>query len=75
MRFFALTTATADLPEVPDIQESLTAIQKFIKTASPVVLTGKGKGAAPDVAVTGGRLDIRAMPGGMGGSGSGTKAR
>lgn len=39
MRFFALTTATADLPEVPDIQESLTAIQKFIKTASPVVLS------------------------------------
>lgn len=38
MRFFALTTATADLPEVPDIQESLTAIQKFIKTASPAVL-------------------------------------
>lgn len=38
MRFFALTTATADMPEVPDIQESLTAIQKFIKTASPVVL-------------------------------------
>ena len=38
MRFFALTTATADLPEVPDIQESLTAIQKFIKTASLVVL-------------------------------------
>ena len=38
MRFFAVTTATADLPEVPDIQESLTAIQKFIKTASPVVL-------------------------------------
>lgn len=38
MRFFALTTATADLPEVPDIQESLTVIQKFIKTASPVVL-------------------------------------
>lgn len=38
MRFFALTTATADLPEVPDIQESLTAIQKFIKTAAPVVL-------------------------------------
>lgn len=38
MRFFALTIATADLPEVPDIQESLTAIQKFIKTASPVVL-------------------------------------
>lgn len=38
MRFFALTTATAELPEVPDIQESLTAIQKFIKTASPVVL-------------------------------------
>ena len=38
MRFFALTTATADLPEVPDIQESLTAIQKFIKTASPLVL-------------------------------------
>ena len=38
MRFCALTTATADLPEVPDIQESLTAIQKFIKTASPVVL-------------------------------------
>lgn len=38
MRFFALTTATADLPEVPDIQESLTSIQKFIKTASPVVL-------------------------------------
>ena len=38
MRFFALTTATADLPEVPDIQESLTAIQKFIKSASPVVL-------------------------------------
>ena len=38
MRFFALTTATADLPEGPDIQESLTAIQKFIKTASPVVL-------------------------------------
>lgn len=38
MRFFALTTATADLPEVPDIQESLTAIPKFIKTASPVVL-------------------------------------
>ena len=38
MRFFALTTAAANLPEVPDIQESLTAIQKFIKTASPVVL-------------------------------------
>lgn len=38
MRFFALTTAAADLPDVPDIQESLTAIQKFIKTASPVVL-------------------------------------
>lgn len=38
MRFFALTTVAADLPEVPDIQESLTAIQKFIKTASPVVL-------------------------------------
>lgn len=38
MRFFALTTAAADLLEVPDIQESLTAIQKFIKTASPVVL-------------------------------------
>lgn len=38
MRFFALTTAAADLPEVPDIQESLTEIQKFIKTASPVVL-------------------------------------
>lgn len=38
MRFFALTTAMADLPEVPDIQESLTAIQKFIKTASPLVL-------------------------------------
>ena len=38
MRFFALTTAAADLPEVPDIQESLTAIQNFIKTASPVVL-------------------------------------
>lgn len=38
MRFFALTIAAADLPEVPDIQESLTAIQKFIKTASPVVL-------------------------------------
>ena len=38
MRFFALTTAMADLPEVPDIQESLTAIQKSIKTASPVVL-------------------------------------
>ena len=37
MRFFALT-ATADLTEVPDIQESLTAIQKFVKTASPVVL-------------------------------------
>ena len=38
MRFFFFFTATADLPEVPDIQESLTAIQKFIKTASPVVL-------------------------------------
>ena len=38
MRFFALTTATADLPEVPDIQESLTALQKFIKTATPVLL-------------------------------------
>lgn len=38
MRFFALTTAAADLPEVSDIQESLTEIQKFIKTASPVVL-------------------------------------
>lgn len=38
MSFFALTTAAADLPEVPDIQESLTEIQKFIKTASPVVL-------------------------------------
>ena len=37
MRFYALT-ATADLTEVPDIQESLTAIQKFVKTASPVVL-------------------------------------
>ena len=38
MRFFFLFSSTADLPEVPDIQESLTAIQKFIKTASPVVL-------------------------------------
>ena len=38
MRFFALTTAAADLPEAPDIHESLTAIQKFVKNASPVVL-------------------------------------
>ena len=38
MRFFALTATTADLPEAPDIHESLTAIQKFIKSASPVVL-------------------------------------
>ena len=35
---FALTT-TNDLPEVPDIQESLSALQQFIKTASPVVLS------------------------------------
>lgn len=35
---FALTT-TNDLPEVPDIQESLSTLQQFIKTASPVVLS------------------------------------
>ena len=35
---FALTS-TNDLPEVPDIQESLSALQQFIKTASPVVLS------------------------------------
>lgn len=39
MRFFALTATTADLPEAPDIHESLTAIQKFVKSASPVVLS------------------------------------
>ena len=39
MRFFALTATTADLPDVPDIHESLTAIQKFVKSASPVVLS------------------------------------
>lgn len=37
MTYFALTAAN-ELPEIPDIQESLTTIQKFIKTASPVVL-------------------------------------
>ena len=35
---FALTT-THDLPEGPDVQESLSALQQFIKTASPVVLS------------------------------------
>lgn len=38
---------------------------------APVVLTGTGKGGALDVAVTGGRLDIRKMPAGQGDSGSG----
>lgn len=37
MTYFALTVAD-ELPDIPDIQESLTAIQKFIKAASPVVL-------------------------------------
>ncbi|AZL60881.1 hypothetical protein EI545_19890 [Tabrizicola piscis] len=39
---------------------------------APVTLTGTGRNRAPDVAITGGRLDIRAMPkgnsGGQGGS-------
>jgi hypothetical protein len=39
---------------------------------APVTLTGRGGNRAPDVAVTGGRLDLRAMPdGGGGGSGGG----
>ncbi|WP_103256186.1 hypothetical protein [Tabrizicola aquatica] len=38
---------------------------------APVVLTGRGRGGTPDVAVTGGRIDIRAMPDGGGGGGTG----
>lgn len=38
---------------------------------APVVLTGQGRGAAVDVAVTGGRIDIRAMPKGGGGGDTG----
>lgn len=38
---------------------------------APVVLTGKGLGKAFDVAITGGTIDMRAMPGGKGGPGSG----
>ena len=38
MSFFALT-APGGLSETHDLQESLTALQKFVKTASPVVLS------------------------------------
>jgi hypothetical protein len=39
---------------------------------APVLLTGNGTGLAFDVAVTGGTIDMRAMPGGNGGPGSGS---
>ena len=38
---------------------------------APVTLTGRGKGGALDVAVTGGTLDLRQMPGGDAGAGGG----
>ncbi len=38
---------------------------------APVTLTGNGRGRAPDVAVAGGRLDLRAMPEAQGGRGGG----
>ena len=38
MSFFALTVP-GGLSETHDLQESLTALQKFVKTASPVVLS------------------------------------
>ncbi len=38
---------------------------------APVTLTGNGRGRALGVAVTGGRLDLRAMPDGQGGGGGG----
>ena len=36
---------------------------------APVTLSGNGAGRAPDVAVTGGRIDLRAVPDGGGGGG------
>jgi hypothetical protein len=42
---------------------------------APVTLTGTGRGGAIEVAVTGGRIDIRAMPRGGGGSGTGGPIR
>ena len=42
---------------------------------APVVLTGTGRGGTPEVAVTGGRIDIRAMPDGGGGGGTGGPIR
>jgi hypothetical protein len=36
---------------------------------APVTLTGNGKGEAADVAVTGGRIDLRSLPSGGGGGG------
>lgn len=41
---------------------------------APVTLSGNGSGRAPDVAVTGGRIDLRAMPDGGGGGGPVTLA-
>ncbi|MFN6924314.1 MAG: hypothetical protein ACK4P8_01540 [Tabrizicola sp.] len=38
---------------------------------APVTLTGGGREGAVDVAVTGGRIDVRAMPDGGGGAGTG----
>jgi hypothetical protein len=38
---------------------------------APVTLTGTGRGGAVEVAVTGGRIDIRRMPGGGGDGGAG----
>lgn len=37
---------------------------------APVTLTGRGRGRPPDVAVTGGRIDLRALPDGGGGGGA-----
>ena len=42
---------------------------------APVVLTGTGRGGALDVAVTGGRIDIRSMPKGGAGGGTGGPIR
>jgi len=42
---------------------------------APVTLTGTGRNRAPDVAITGGRLDIRAMPKGSGGGQAGGPIR
>jgi hypothetical protein len=42
---------------------------------APVTLTGNGKGRAAAVAVTGGTIDLRAMPDGQGGAGGGGPIR